>query len=506
MRKIIRTIALLMGLLPVVVSADPTSIPPAVVSSVTVSNADYKIIWPPMVDLASSNGIVLTNNPKFLAAVTNDTGVTNIVPTNALVAASRISGRDLILGTNATDFTMPLSITGEEFVVNVSDTNWLVVTHVGSAPGPSMSDSYERDYGIPFYFLATGKTISSPDGGNSWYMYPNGTDITWENNSSGTPVGMYTPMAPGDDGTPYGTVTVVYAVLTNLVFADTYGIRATHLGGLPASSYPTGMTVNGQAATMSNQNLSVTIPVGGETVAPYPEFLLTLGGAWTDFEIKASTNNFGRPAVLGYVVAGTAAADTYTLTTNMYDGFVVLLGSGDNAIWHNASMWHVGYGWTGGGASETALAGILSSAVLPPTGVWGQEFGGEDATVTLATSDPGVVYYYSSWTPQAPGYEDSDPYAYFAEDNVGDVRAWRKQVVGLPISSQIDQYSVIPRVYFSPSTNFPKYGDWMNKTNNHVVWSYIIVDDLGFRTNPVSGNQTWELIQPYNWAKDRVVP
>lgn len=239
----------------------------------------------------------------------------------------------------------------------------------------------------------------------------------------------------------------------------------------------------------------------------YPVFLLTLGDNWTDFEIKASTNNFGRSLFRRYVmtIVTAAGSGTYQMTTNIIDGHYVFENVDDPAygLLHYGGAWGVFWNWRYGDPAWVLQDMSAYSGTFPPS-TW---LGGEGNTIEVEPAgDPGMVYYYSSWTAALPGYEDSDPMSYFTEDSFGDVRAWRRQLLGVPISGQITSDSVIPEVCFIPSTNFAKFGAWMDKTNTHLVWSYTVVDTLGFKTNPVSGAQTWSLVRPQSWESRRVTP
>lgn len=177
--------------------------------------------------------------------VTNDGGVTNLVYTNAVVGASRIAGKDLVLGTNTPvgsgTFTMPTSITGDTYSVIYKDTNTLIVSSGGT---PEMSGVYTWN----------GAGWSGDTGGGGFgdilsppYMSGFALEVqpgvnVWTNNSLITPEGTYYP-----NWSASGNIDVRFALLTNVFVrsgVDGLHINATYLGGLPASSYMTNRIIS----------------------------------------------------------------------------------------------------------------------------------------------------------------------------------------------------------------------------------------------------------------------
>ncbi|MDD5677132.1 MAG: hypothetical protein PHW60_03955 [Kiritimatiellae bacterium] len=180
--------------------------------------------------------------------------------------------------------------------------------------------------------------------------------------------------------------------------------------GLDGSTGPQGSAgSNGMDGATGPQGPAGTNSVDGS----YPVICIELGGAWTDFELKASTNNF----------------------TNL-------------------------------------------------------------------------VYYYKSSATNATA-DDADPYVYFSDDYLADVRQWKRQD---PIHSNIysqlsNTNSVCNYVYIFPSTNtIVPASQWMQATNDHLVWSWVRFDGLDFEKNADGSKQRWNLVRPERWEMRRTTP
>lgn len=322
------------------------------------------------------------------------------------------------------------------------------------------------------------------------------------------------------------TITLTYASLTNALVttyaALVHGHAATDITGPP---WITNAVVNGVRGIVDNAEATLTITVGsGDSLpTPYPMFSLDLGGAWTDFELKISTNNFGRNATLRYVVADcwpeTGMNGVYEMTTNVYNGKPVwknMTGSFGYMFYEATTLnaWSIDEDVQEMVPPDVMLAYYLSgsTAVLPPIGTWTPIMGASTPTTAYEAADnAGVVYYYSSWNDSAMGamgasYGDSNALVYFADSENSDVRAWRKALNGLPISSQISDDTVINTVLFQPSTNFPLWAAWMHKTNTQLVASWIKADALGLETNETTGHQEWRIAPVLEWRSERVNP
>jgi hypothetical protein len=120
-----------------------------------------------------------------------------------------------------------------------------------------------------------------------------------------------------------------------------------------------------------------------------------------------------------------------------------------------------------------------------------------------------MVYYYKSWTPtQEAAWSDPDSLTYFTDDYSADVRAWRCQTEGVPISAHlVDLKSVVQWVYFYPSHECAvDWRAWMSATNSSLVWSFVRVDDVGFEMNADGTKQRWNPIRPDSWDAERTVP
>ena len=79
------------------------------------------------------------------------------------------------------------------------------------------------------------------------------------------------------------------------------------------------ITISNDFVVVSNLTAG-SLTIGGETITniypTYPAFKLELGGAWTDFELKASTNNFADAAGMVYYYIS-SFNNTYADDTNV---------------------------------------------------------------------------------------------------------------------------------------------------------------------------------------------
>jgi hypothetical protein len=149
-----------------------------------------------------------------------------------------------------------------------------------------------------------------------------------------------------------------------------------------------------------------------DRIYSYPVFTLDLGGSWTDFELKASTNNF----------------------TNLC---YYIMSHGTNEFTTDTNAW-----------------------------------------------------------------------VYFTDDYSPDVRVWRKATLANTIRSQLVDgvNSEVERVIVLPSHEAQNWQNWMSKTNDRLVWSYVRYDGIGFETNRTGTWQHWNPVVPTEWRRSRTSP
>lgn len=119
-----------------------------------------------------------------------------------------------------------------------------------------------------------------------------------------------------------------------------------------------------------------------------------------------------------------------------------------------------------------------------------------------------LVYYHKSWTPHLAAGSDTNTLTYFTDDDAADVRAWRLQSNGVPISAHLaNTNSVVQWVYFYPSHDgVVDWRGWMSATNASLVWSFARVDNLGIEMNAEGTKQRWNPIRPDSWDAERTRP
>lgn len=170
----------------------------------------------------------------------------------------------------------------------------------------------------------------------------------------------------------------------------------------------------------------------------------------------------------------------------------------------NGNTLVIGTQQTGGGSTNVYTAGMYPVLKLEMGAGW-TDFELKASTDNFAT----LVYYYVSSTVNAVA-DDADPYVFFSDDYAADVRKWIKQYpVHSPILNQLTDMdnSTCDFIYIMPSTNtMIPASTWMYQTNNHLVWSYVRFDGVGFEKNATGTKTKWQLVQPERWDINRIEP
>lgn len=167
---------------------------------------------------------------------------------------------------------------------------------------------------------------------------------------------------------------------------------------------------------------------------------------------------------------------------------------------------------TNAGTASTSTVSVAASETFPAfridvglvDGNW------TDFEIKATTNNfTNLVYYYKSWTPtQDEDFGDTNAWAYYTDDYTEDVRRWHRKPLTNSISSQLlNTNSVVQWVYFFPSheCEYP-WTNWMYKTNVHLIWSYVRVDDVGLEENFDGSKQRWNPIRPDSWEAERTTP
>ena len=296
----------------------------------------------------------------------------------------------------------------------------------GAAQGYKANGSY---YGAAQGHSANGNNCGAAQGykaaGNN---YGAAQGYKADGNNYGVAQGAYA------DGINYGVAQGAYAnaPYTNIAigaYANAEGgVSRTSIGARTTNDIDNSTRVRGALyldggtqiftrATFGSGAFTPLATGGGAAPAAdtYPVFHLPMGSAWTDFELKASTNNF-ESMVFFHISAGT---NTYS---------------------------------------------------------WG----------------------------------DTNIAVYFTCDYADDVRKWIRATNGVSIFEQvtaIHSNAVINDLYVFPSHDcMVPWADWMQKTNNRLVWSWVRFDGLDFEKNYDGTKQRWNLIRPQSWEAERTTP
>ena len=127
-----------------------------------------------------------------------------------------------------------------------------------------------------------------------------------------------------------------------------------------------------------------------------------------------------------------------------------------------------------------------------------------------ASTNNFATLVYCVWSIAAnPWADDPDVAVYFADDYAADQRQWHKAAVATPIMNQLADpgHSEIGTVVVSPSHGcVVPWQQWMSRTNDRLVWSYIRFDGVGYEMNATGTQPHWNPVVPVEWRKARIAP
>jgi hypothetical protein len=409
----------------------------------------------PGLGTAATNDVsafVATNDPRYLAALTNETSATNIAAgaSDSYNAATRT----LTWNTNAADLSAWSSYDATQQIVWVQQvissdiaTNLMVTGTDFNPPGNISGVYYEAPYsGGRSWTNIAGSTIGTnvfdPNIyylmlGDIGYWYHKTTDVLVATGNYFNPLRSW-------------TATAVENIVTNII-TNTYTWKA----GYDAAS---------SAWRISRDGTDIYRAYAGSNV-----FLQPVYGDFTN-NLMGATN----------IAAGSA---------DSYDSVSRTLTWNTNAA-------------SGGTGSVSAVEGTYPVIRLELGGAW------TDFEIKASTNNfTNLVYYYISSDTNAVA-DDYDPYVYFSDDYRTDVRQWVKATNHVPIYTQLSSTnSVCNQIYLFPSTNtLVPACQWMQATNAHLVWSWVRFDGIDFEKNADGSKQRWNLVRPERWEMQRTTP
>ena len=221
----------------------------------------------------------------------------------------------------------------------------------------------------------------------------------------------------------------------------------------------------------------------------------------------------------GYLMDGVANTNLDWLTSTLLDDGDVALNwdtrTLDNAGLAGGTWYAPGDSSTAGGNSIVNWTSMTNyvAGVLPVVSnnypVILLELGGQwtDFELKASTNNfESLVYYLNSSTTNVSA-DDTNAWVYFTDDYGEDARQWHRATNGMAIVDQVANTtsSVVERVMVCPSHQTQiEWSDWMWKTNNNLVWSYIRYDGISLEMNASGTKGRWNLIYPTMWREERV--